>query len=188
MIGQGSPELSPEAQPGYENLYAQTLAEPLALEPFVKQAPPNRNVDAFAIRFTGASADGSRVFFEANDSLTEATGAAPAAEDGGAAKFNLYEWSAGQLALVNVLPGNAEAPAGATFGGGQAAAGNAISADGRTAFWADEAGQVYARIDGVETREITSLRQIFRAPRPTAQWSCCRTAASTRSKARNAPI
>ena len=161
VIGQVETELSPEAPLGYENLYAQTLTEPLALEPLVRQAPPNRTPESsseglgnFIMLYTGASADGSRVFFEANDALTEATADEPAAEDGGAAKINLYEWSAGQLALVNVKPGNAEAPAGAAFGGGEDGAGNAISADGRTAFWSDEAGQVYARIDGVETRKV----------------------------------
>ena len=157
VIGQPSPSLSPKAPPGYENLYAQPVAEPLELEPFVKQAPPNRppeGAGGFEIRYAGASTDGSRIFFRANDALTEETPLAPAAEDGGAAKYNLYEWSDGQLSLVNVKPGNAEAPAGAAFGGGPAVNGNAISADGTTVFWSDDAGQVYARIDGTETLEI----------------------------------
>ncbi len=157
VIGQTKPAFSPEAPLGYENLYSQPVAEPLALEPFVKQAPPNRPAEGagrFQVNYAGASADGSRVFFEANDSLTEGTSVAPAAEDGGAAEFNLYEWSAGQLTLVNVLPGNAAAPAGAAFGEGENAAGHAISADGQTVFWSDEAGQVYARIGGTETREV----------------------------------
>jgi hypothetical protein len=157
VIGQPSRTLSPKAPPEYENLYAQGLADPLSLEPFVKQAPPHRfpsGAGAFEARYAGASADGSRVFFEANDSLAEETPVAPAAEDGGAAKFNLYEWSAGQLALVNVMPGNAEAPAGASFGGGQTIVAHAVSTDGNTAFWSDESGQVHARISGTETREV----------------------------------
>ena len=115
VIGQPRPALSPQAPPGYENLYAQSIADPLLLEPFIKQAPPHRpptGAGRFEILYAGASADGSPVFFAANDALSEATGVAPAAEDGGAGKFNLYEWHAGQLALVNVKPGNAEAPAG----------------------------------------------------------------------------
>jgi hypothetical protein len=157
LLGQASPALSPGAPPEYENLYAQPVSEPLSLEPLLKQAPPHRpssGEGVFQLRYVGSSTDGSRVFFEANDALTAGTAVAPAAQDGGSGKFNLYEWSGGQLALVNVKPGNAEAPAGASFGAGPNVIGNAISADGGTAFWSDEAGQVYARIGGAETRKV----------------------------------
>ena len=155
VIGQPSPALSPEAPAGYENLYSQPIANPLLLEPLVKQAPVHRppsGVGAWALRFAGASADGSRIFFSANDALTGETPVAPPAQDEGAGKFNLYEWSAGELALVNVKPGNTEALAGARFGGGPL--GNAVSADGSTVFWSDEAGQAYARIGSTETKKL----------------------------------
>ena len=154
VLAQRNPPLSLEAPPEYEDLYAQSMATPTTLEPLLKQAPPHRpptGAGAFVIRYAGASADGSRVFFEANDALTEATGVAPGAEDGGVGKFNLYEWHAGELALVNVKPGNIEAPVGASFGLGSA---NAISSNGNTAFWSDEAGQVYARIGAGQTRKV----------------------------------
>ncbi len=157
VIGQVTPPLAPGVPDRCSELYAQALSEPLALVPLVAGEPPHRpcsGVGHFETRFVGASADGSRVFFEANDALTEATPFAPEAEDGGATKFNLYEWREGQLALVNVEPGNAETEAGASFGAGPANFLEAISEEGDLAFWANEAGQLFARIDGEETEEI----------------------------------
>ncbi len=151
VLGQDSPVLSPEAPNGYKNLYAQPTASPLAFSPLLTGESFNRSAGEFQLLYAGASADLSRVFFQANDALTEETPFAPAAEDGGAKKSNLYEWAEGQLHLVNVLPGNAEAKAGASFGAGSA---NAISSDGSRAFWSGESGQAYVRIDAETTVEI----------------------------------
>jgi hypothetical protein len=135
----------------YTNLYAQPTTSPFAVDPLVAAQPPNRpgsGSGEFKLSFAGASKDLSRVFFEANDALTEETSFAPAAVDGGAAKFNLYEWerATGQLRLVNVAPGNATTAAGASFG---VASANTVSADGSRAFFSDATGQVYVR-EGAE--------------------------------------
>ena len=155
VLRQLTPTLSPEAPAKYTNLYTQPTANPLALTPLVSAEPPNRpptGFGAFEIRYAGASADGARIFFEANDALTEEVpGIAPEAEDGGATKDNLYEWHEGRLALVNVLPGNAATKAGASFG--ETSAG-AISEAGDRAFFSDEAGEVFVRIDGEETKKV----------------------------------
>jgi hypothetical protein len=156
LLGQQGPALSPGAPPEYENLYSQPTANPFALQPLLGVEPPNRpatGTGSFEVRYAGAAADLSRVFFEANDALSEETAVAPAAEDGGPAKFNLYEWerATGQLRLVNVLPGNTETEAGASLGVPSA---HPISADGLRAFWSEEAGQVYVREDAKATREI----------------------------------
>jgi WD40-like Beta Propeller Repeat len=146
--------LTPEAPPGYRNLYAQQTADRFRLDPLLKQTPPNRTPEgaqSWAIRYGGAVADLSRAFFSANDALTEETPVAPAAVDGGVKKNNLYEWSEGQLRLVNVQPGNLETIPGAVFG---PAAANAISSDGSRVFWSSESGQVYVRENGATTREI----------------------------------
>lgn len=128
---------------GYANLYSQSTSNPLPLTPLLSSGTEfNRSGDEFAITFAATSADGSRVFFAANDALT------PEAEDGGAAKNNLYEWHAGELALVNVLPGG-DTEAGATFG---TASANPVSEDGLRAFFSDSAGQVYMREGGVTTQ------------------------------------
>ncbi|HVQ57405.1 MAG TPA: hypothetical protein VMS60_00720 [Solirubrobacterales bacterium] len=151
---QGDGSLSPNAPPDYSNVYAQAVADPFSFEPLVTSEPPNRPANEFQIRFAAAAADLSRVFFSANDALTEETAVAPEAEDGGKDKFNLYEWerATGQLRLVNVLPGNTETEAGAAFGIGGSA--NTVSADGSRAFFSDGGGQLYVREGAAETREI----------------------------------
>jgi hypothetical protein len=156
LLSQGTPTLSPEAPVDYENLYAQPTADPPALASLVTSEPSNRpaaGIGSFQIVYAGASADLSRVFFKANDAFTPETPFAPEAVDGGAAKFNLYEWrrATGELALVNVSPGNAVSEPGASFGTSSA---HAISEDGSRAFWSDEAGRLYMREDGALTREI----------------------------------
>jgi hypothetical protein len=159
MQGGLAPVLSPEAPGEYENLYSQPTANPLSLTPFLKAEPPTQNTADFEIRYTGAASDLSRVFFAANDALTEETPSAPPAQGGG---FNLYEWerATGQLRLVNVFPGNTESEAGAAFGPGSA---HAISADGSRAFWSDKGGQVYVREDAEETREIPDAGKFLSA-------------------------
>jgi DNA-binding beta-propeller fold protein YncE len=90
--------------------------------------------------FLGASPDASHVLLSAHAKLTED---APAEELGGS---SLYEWSAGQLALVSVLPsGQAVAPSALPAlgflgeGSGGRIARHAISSDGqRVVFSAGE--------------------------------------------------
>ncbi len=165
VLSQGSPTLSLEAPAGYRNLYTQPTANPLALEPLLAAEPPNRSTAELRLIYADASADLSRIFFEANDALTAETAFAPEAVDGGPSKYNLYEWTEGELRLVNVLPGNAATLPGASLGSGTLLkSGNsnvpvpvhtqAISEDGSHAFWSSESGQLYVRIDGTETVEV----------------------------------
>ena len=159
LLYQVAPTLNPEAPTEYANLYGQDTANPLVVSPLVGSEPPNRSTEAFTLTYAGASADFSRIFFEANDALTEETPFAPQAADGGAEKHNLYEWSEGRLALVNVLPGNTETLPGAAFGAreGQyvkATLFHAISADGSRVFWSDESGQLYVRVNGETTMAL----------------------------------
>jgi hypothetical protein len=159
----GAP-LSPEAPSEYGNLYTQPASSPSTLGPLLKAEPPNRFPGRLSLTYAGASADLSRVFFEANDALTGETPFAPEAMDGGESKNNLYEWTEGELHLVNVLPGNSTTSTGAMFGSGTLLAykgnlrvadvSNAISDDGTRAFWSSESGQVYVRENGETTREI----------------------------------
>jgi hypothetical protein len=156
--------LSPDAPPGFYNLYTQPSAEPLSLTPLLSEAPPNRvpghtNSGVLQLSYAGASADFSRIFFAANDALT------PEAEGGPEAKRNLYESSGGALHLLNFAPGNASTLPGAVFGSGtllRRGDGNnpesfifhAISKDGSRAFWtSEEDGHLYVREDG-QTLEV----------------------------------
>jgi len=162
--GKEQPTFSSEAPLGFENLYAQPSADPASLQPLLTFEPPDRSANTFALSYVGASADLSRIFFEANDALTGATEFAPEAVDGGQGKSNLYEWHEGQLSLVNVLPGNAETEPGAVFGSGRRlkepgisggkVITNAVSTNGARVFWSGESGQVYLREDGKRTKEI----------------------------------
>lgn len=157
VLYQIDPALSPLAPPGYANLYLQPTVSLAPLSPLMEEAPPNRSPgfsgsNNFSIRYVAASADLSRIFFEANDALTPETPVAPAASDGGVGKNNLYEWNDGQLRLANVLPGNAEAIPGASWGAGNA---HAISDDGSRAFWSFS-GQVYVREDAEITKAVSS--------------------------------
>jgi hypothetical protein len=142
----------PSAPSEYPNVYSQPTGDPGDVSPLVTQAPPNRSPgtrvggNRFEVGFGGASADMSRIFIAADDALTGETSFAPAAVDGGEGKSDLYELHDGQLALVNVDPGNAVTVPGAQF--------RSVSKDGSRAFWSSEAGQVYVRIGGQLTREL----------------------------------
>jgi hypothetical protein len=70
---------------------------------------------------------------------------------GSAAGRNLYEWSAGALSLISVLPDGEAAPA-AQLGGGNTMVRDAISADGTRVFWNSE-NHLYMR-DMLDRRTI----------------------------------
>lgn len=173
VLLQGGAVLGGEAPQGYPDLYAQRLSEPGAFSPLLTSAPPDRGENSVKLGFAGGSSDFSRLFFAANDALTGETPSAPAAVDGGAEKMNLYESDAGQLRLVNVLPGNTETTPGAVFGSGEQLRGggnlseedfsHAISDDGSRVFWSDEAGQVYVRENGELTLAIPDAGRFLTA-------------------------
>jgi DNA-binding beta-propeller fold protein YncE len=125
-----------------------------------------RQSNSRVLMYAGASADSSHVLFQANDALT------PEAEGGSAAHYNaennLYEYTDGQLRLVNVLPDHST-KANATFGapnfekGGGTGAyaspdfSHVISNDGSRIFWTDlNTGHIYVRENGTTTVEISS--------------------------------
>ncbi len=104
------------------------------VEPLLTQTPPDREAGAFSVTFVGASADYSRVFFQANDVL------APGVTDGGSEALNLYEWSGGAIRAINVLGGGAPTPS--AYFGSQAEEQhgnfeNVVSSDGSRVIWTD---------------------------------------------------
>jgi hypothetical protein len=161
LIYQGRPSLTATAPAEYANLYLQDTGDPLALTPLLTEPPFDRPPgNSFKTTFVGASADLFKVVFEADGALTLETPFAPAAIDGGTSKNNLYEWTKGQLRLVNVGPGNGTTAPGAGIGAGKGSylahrgLSYAVSEDGARVFWSSEAGQAYVRIDGERTVEI----------------------------------
>jgi hypothetical protein len=172
VVYQIEPPISPEAPPNYANLYLREGSG--APQPLITQAPPQRTTgevaESLRLNFAGANAGtGSaepytHVIFQANDALTEEVpGIAPEAPEITADETNLYEWSEGELHLVNVLPNNAEAAANAVFGSGILLTiggenfnfDHAISDDGSRIFWSSQpSGQVYMREGGTTTVEF----------------------------------
>jgi hypothetical protein len=155
LLLQAGPSLSPSAPAGFPNLYLQPMNEPLSLSPLLTVPPPNREpgtspVSSLQLQFAGGTDALDHVLFTANDSLTTSVpGVAPAAPEVGQGASNLYEWSGGELHLVNVLPGNATAAPGSSFG-----VDAAISADGSRVFWSSATGQTYVREGASRTREL----------------------------------
>jgi hypothetical protein len=196
-----NPALTREAPAEYQNLFEQPTENRLAVRPILTATPPNRppaDPGGFKFEYVGATADHSRVFLQANDALTDATPYAPAAVDGGATKFNLYEWNGGQLRLVNVQPGNGVTIPGAALGSGllrsttqppAADLSHAISSDGTHVFWTQEgtgpeAGSLFARITRGESAETVKLPGPgnCKASVPQVQRVCFLTASADGSK------
>jgi hypothetical protein len=179
VLAQQNPTLSPQAPiqgtRGFENLYLLQGGPPT---PLITSEPPNRDPGNFRVQPGGANAGSalvapfSHLAFEADDALTEEVpGIAPAAPEVGAgectlgeAECNLYEWSDGELRLVNVLPDESAAGNSVIGAGRLLAAGDrlqatnidhAISDDGSRIFWSsEETGQVYVRVNGEKTLEV----------------------------------
>jgi hypothetical protein len=97
---------------------------------------PRNRVSKVSPSLLGESPDLSRVVFSEEATLTK--GAPAGAND-------LYEWSAGRVALVTVLPDGTPV-AGSYVKGG-------ISADGSRVFFTAE-GDLYARVDGKEAVQL----------------------------------
>jgi hypothetical protein len=186
VLAQADPPLSPEAPTrgglAFANLYLRGGGG--AFSPLIATEPPRRDpghtgANSFQVKYAGANAGTGaapafgHVVFEANDALTPVVGgiapAAPEVSEVGSectvSPCNLYEWTGGQLSLVNVLPGNSSAAGNAVIGSGRLLgvggvneapnASHAISDDGRRVFWSsEETGHVYARVDGAGTVEI----------------------------------
>jgi hypothetical protein len=176
VLYQAAPTLSPDAPPGYPNLYLWAAGG--ALMPLIISEPPNRSpspngANAFRLTYAGANAGTdstapfSHLVFQANDVLTEEVpGIAPEAPlvTKVETETNVYEWSDGQLHLVNVLPGNNAAAPDAVIGSGSMlsegagdtyAFDHAVSDDGSRVFWSQQpSGQVYVREGATSTTKV----------------------------------
>jgi len=169
--------LAPGAVGGYPNLYRRgNCAEPPTYEALTTAKPTSRAAaDYTQLRALGASEDGSHAIFMANGTLLPGV---PLLGD-----FDplLYEHTPDGLRFVCILPSGKASPracsagTGASFGG-ESSARNAISADGSRIFWTahdgtaaigGSPGQIYVRIDGKETLEVSGEV----APDPAWYWT-----------------
>jgi hypothetical protein len=159
-IAQKEPVLAPGAPEGFENLYLRNNATN-AIEALTTVVPrgPDTIPTRYCVAFAGASEDFKHVILVARGSLT-----ADAPEGAG---VSLYEWSAGNLKLVSVLPGGipAQPSDGTGFGAwpgcrrlNEFTLDNAISADGSKIFWTYQPPsgetELLARLNGTETIQL----------------------------------
>jgi hypothetical protein len=149
------PALTPDAKAGQENLYLSDLSDPAHPSyQMVTPAYPHGSQGDVLPSIGGASADLTHVVFAINDNLT------PDAVVGGSpAPFNIYEWVAGHLRLVNVAPdGTPIAAGGGGVGGGglpfSSSNPRLISADGSRIFWEGANGNLYVRENGMTTVQV----------------------------------
>ncbi len=152
LLIQGSPQLSTTAPAGYTNIYRQRTDEPATFLPLLVSPPPNRTLGSLHLEYGGHSADFSTQLLAANDALTAATPYAPLPPDPGLAGRDLYAWRGGQLALVNVLPGNATGATGASFAS-ESPDSHGVSGDGSRIYW-QAGGHLYVRENGEFTVEV----------------------------------
>jgi hypothetical protein len=167
-LGEGAitaaePQLAESAPVGYPNLYLQTAEDSAAVQPVLtkelfealQHSPhprPYREGHEFQIEYEGHSPDFAAQYFSANDSLTAAAAYAPEPEDPGQGGRDLYESRAGNLALVNVLPGNDAVAPDASFASTSPDT-HAVSTGGDRVFW-EAGGHLYVREDNRTTREV----------------------------------
>jgi hypothetical protein len=177
VLSQLEPSLSPDAPANYADLYLWQTGG--ALTPLITTEPPNKlpqgvpdpEDKVFRVTYAGANAGTpskqafSHLVFQANDTLTpEVPGIAPEAPSVVKRETDLYEWTGGQLHLVNVLPGNNAASPNAVIGSGNLLSStgvlpsdfdHAISNDGSRIFWSQKSsGQVYVREGGTTTVKV----------------------------------
>lgn len=158
----------------YRDLYLRTAT---GLEPLIETPPSHRSPHPVGGRedagefwpvYAGANTGGggvgafTHVIFKANDALTAG---APEIPEGSVCKAkqdcDLYDWSDGELHLVNVLP-SGKMPTAVDFGSmtetaeeGGTSYDGAISSDGSKIFWSEASGQVYVRIEAERTEKLS---------------------------------
>ncbi len=159
VITAGGVPLADGGPAGYGNLYLQNTQNTADLRPLLSKAlfeelsasgRPYR--EAVSLKYAGHSTDFSAQYFEANNSLTFSGAYAPEPPDPGLAGKDLYEWREGELALVNVLPGNAAVATGASIAS-KSPDTNAIAEGGTRVYWTAGA-HLYLREDNRTTREV----------------------------------
>lgn len=159
--------LDEKAIPKFHNLYRRrNCTESPSYEALTTAEPVNRTADDYRIiGVRGFSEDGTHTVFMANGQL-EGTDA----PDLGETDRLIYESTEGQVRFVCYLPGDTPNPgpcAAGTMGGAGDVSNvhNAVSEDGSRIFWTafDDPlgflgipGQIYVRVNGTETRHVST--------------------------------
>jgi hypothetical protein len=137
-----NPPLTPDAPPGYQDFYLQPF--PGTVFSSVLSGTPAQAPAEFGLSFLDATPDLGHLLFSTTAALTSD------AVQGAALSLNLYQWSAGRLQLVNVLPNETSGTPGAVLGADNASipAGlHPMSADGSRVFFTEHSN-LYVREAG----------------------------------------
>jgi hypothetical protein len=140
------------APPGFRDYYLRTPSGSfVSLLSATDLTHSNLGPEQFELRLVGATPDLAHVLLSSCAALT--ADAVEVAAPGGCdpSKQNLYEWSAGSLTLVNLLPGESTGTPGAT----PAATSGAMSADGSRVYFV-VSGTVYLREGGLTKTVLES--------------------------------
>ena len=114
-----------------------------------KDAPSlDLNSSQFNVSFSGASSDLRHVILSTCAKLTPNATEVTGSDGCNPEDQNLYEYSSGQLSLINLLPGQTQGTPGAQLG----AQGGAVSADGSRVYFTD-GGHLYLR-EGSSTKQL----------------------------------
>jgi hypothetical protein len=156
--GSGCPVANPPlagsgAPAGYQNYYLRESAAGTfaALLTGAALAFTPLSAAQFDLRFVGADPDLRHVVLSTCAALTADAIEIPAGEGCDPAEANLYEWSAGTLQALNLLPGETHTTPGAVL----AAQSGAVSTDGSRAYFTElEDGSLYLREAGGPTEEL----------------------------------
>jgi hypothetical protein len=156
--------LTAGAIPGFPNLYRRdNCVDPPQHQALTTEEPPNREPSKYVrLAVRGISEDGTHSVFTANDKLH---GDAPVLSD----EFEqlLYEKTPDDLRFVCYLSDGTPSPQACGAGTTGASVDNAISADGSRIFWTAYSGvpaigdnpgtpgHIYARVDGLETIDVS---------------------------------
>jgi hypothetical protein len=143
-----NPPLTSDAPVGYQDYYLHDNhvdstfgLKAVLTEALIKNAPSVESSSEFGFRFEGATPDLGHVIFSTRAALT------PDAIPGSVSNLNLYEWSGGELQLVNILPGEVQGTPGAMLGlneTGNPSGTHPMSDSGSVVFFTDM-GDLYAR-------------------------------------------
>ncbi len=161
--------LTPDATDGARNLYRRRADGSYEL---LTPGTPE-GVSPIGPQLAGVSAGGEHLAYEDDVSLTSA---APSGV------VNAYEWAAGQVRLVGVLPDGTPAPGGSQIGSGVSfgSVDHAISADGSRVFFRaldpsdPSVGQLYVREQAASTAHVSASQRGTQDPAgtfPALFWS-----------------
>jgi hypothetical protein len=140
-----------EAPDGYQNYYLRDNEDGsfTAVLTEANGSSLTLSPEEFNLHFAGSSPDLRHPVFSSCAKLTANATEVPGPEGCEAAETNLYEWSAGQFQLINVLPGESHGTPGALL----AAQGASVSADGSRVYFTElEDGPLYLHESGKETK------------------------------------